>query len=216
MQNIQKYLLILLLAGFINPANSQEASYIFDPQASYIHIYTGAEGWLRSLSHEHQIAARGFEGEIFWSGLESKAVFTLNPNDFLVDDDYERSISIDPDFRDSVAGFIQSGTRSNMLGSSVLEADIYKEIIIEITPVSFDSNSAVVDIGLTFKRKLFNTRQTIQLYADEDKLSVEADFELDHADLGLKPFSIPGGLSRVAESLRFHVVIEASRLPIAE
>jgi len=41
-----------------NALNSDDPSYEIDTQNSYIHIYTGSQGLLKSVSHKHLIAIK--------------------------------------------------------------------------------------------------------------------------------------------------------------
>lgn len=203
------YFLLLALICYVNPVAGQSQRYELVNDQSYLHIYTGAEGFLRSFSHEHLVSVRGFSGEIIWDGLNSTARLVLAADNFLVDQDYERSIAIDSSFHEPVSDSIQTGTRQNMRGQRVLAAESYPEILVDLSVVSFEETQVVVDMSIRFKDQWFQFQRGISLVIHGNVLHAEADFELNHSELGLRPYSVGAGLARVAESLRFHVVIHA-------
>ena len=205
------FLIFICLLIWSERSFAQPTLYKLVDEASYLHIYTGAEGWLRSFSHDHQVSVRGFEGEILWDGLNSSANLIFYPEAFLVDDDYERSLAIDTDFHEPVSESIQSGTRQNMLGDRVLAADTYNEITVDISLVSFAETEALAEFSVQFRGQDFLFQKPISLFVADNVLQAEADFELSHSDLGLRPYSVGAGLARVAEMLRFHVFIEGRR-----
>lgn len=211
--------LIFTTASFaIEPAdeNAEQQKYVVDAETSYIHIYTGVAGLMKSLSHKHLVAIRHLEGEVVWGIEQPRAYLEFYPADFLVDDDIERSRAVDEDFRHPVANWIKTGTKKNMLSRSLLNVDFHPKISVDIemlnpqTPdQTFESIETQFSVSIDLKGHTQELILPATLSISEDQVQITGDFELDHADIGLKPFSAPGGLSKVADSLRFQFEINA-------
>ena len=192
--------------------------FIVDTENSYIHIYTGVAGLGKALAHSHLIAIRDISGEISLTEEAAFASLEFFSESFLVDDDDERARATDESFRPPVSNSIKTGTKENMLSESVLNSEIYPKITLDIrTPISEVTDSIqssreaalIVDVG--FKGEPYSLVLPVKLQISDAGIKATGDFNLDHADLGLKPFSAAAGLARVAESLRFHFEIHSTR-----
>jgi len=218
---IFKSLLILLQITFCIQLQAQDIQaekeefldekpviYQIDSEQSYIHIYTGTAGFLKGLSHKHQIAIRDFQGEIVLDGDASIAQFSIRPLEFLVDADEERALAIDEAYQSKVASWIKTGTKKNMNGKRLLEADLHPLIHVVVQPKNLASQTVfAVEIKLKGAKYQLDIPGSLQI--DGQRIVAAGDVELSHRDLGLKPFSIPGGASKVADKLRFVFDIQA-------
>ena len=190
--------------------------YVIDTEKSYIHVYTGVAGLGRSLAHSHLIAIRDIKGEVRLDKENAYASLEFFSANFLVDDDEERARSTDESFRDPVSDNIKTGTKQNMLGSRVLDADAYPKIALEINVPTTEIDEAKTQnretafiVEIHFKGETYPMALPANLEVSDTGIVARGSFNLDHSDLGLKPFSAAVGLARVAQALRFQFEIVA-------
>jgi hypothetical protein len=209
------YLLLLtgLLAG---PASGQTlaselAVYTIEAETSIIRVYVGRSGPLARLGHNHVIHSRELSGQINLAQdrLNSTGSFSFPVNSFVVDDASERERAGDA-FESEPGESAIEGTRENMLGVTVLNADAYSEISVTATPESISDDQWLLSLELAFQGNTISLEIPAQIELTGSRFSVDASFTLAHDDIGLSPFSALGGSLRVAEEIDFEMHIEAS------
>ena len=132
---------------------------------------------------------------------------------FVVDDQSER----DRAAAESREGFDTQpgrraieGTRENMLSDDVLNGTAYTIIAARITTVSVADSDWNFAIELDIVGSTVNLELPAQVAVSRSTITVDADFSLNHADLGLSVFTALGGSLAVAEQLDFELHIEAT------
>jgi len=111
----------------------------------------------------------------------------FQPKNFLVDDDTERAKAVDEDFQHKVANWIQTGTKKNMLGSKLLNADIFPDISVEIKLQNVKIESITAEprellflVSVNLKGNTYDMQLPAQLSVTEQNLTVSGDFRLNH------------------------------------
>ena len=222
---IGKYFLriVFLFCIFLSPLASlwaqgivervdESKTYEIDQEHSYIHVYTGTAGLLKAFSHKHLVSIRGIEGTVHYNESNSWASFSVYPDQFTVDDDIERSQAIDEDYQKEVAEWIKDGTKKNMNGEKLLDAELYPVIQVAVTPENLASETNFFG-EISLKGQQYQKVVPGTLSISEAHISAQGDFYLSHDDLGLQQFSVPGGAAKVAAELRFVFDIRSSRSP---
>ncbi|NNE39066.1 MAG: hypothetical protein HKN08_12230, partial [Gammaproteobacteria bacterium] len=138
----------------------------------------------------------------------SSAKFKIPVHTLIVDDEIEsrragngvESLPSESDIR---------GTRDNMLGNRVLDGDEYPEINVQVNGMVNVNALNQYDVQLDFKGQQIMLNLEGQTYLAGDNIIIDAYFVLDHAQLNLRPFSVLGGMMKVAEQLRFELHVEA-------
>jgi len=185
-----------------------------DEDSSFIHVITGRAGALKALSHFHLIVLKPLTGNIAFNSLgTSTAKLSLLPQKFQVDLPVETTLYPDI-WSKNVSPKAAKGTRKNMLGKKLLSAQAFPEITVEIEvdTSSFENNTPKninfqVLIDVKGNEIYFDLPGT--LIVQENKLIAQFEFEINHQQLGLKPFKAAGGAIAVAEGMSFRVYIEA-------
>jgi hypothetical protein len=161
-------------------------------------VYRG--GALASLGHNHVIQSLRLSGWIRAGKMSKDSSFYLQlaPADFLIDQPAARTEE-GADFAEEVDDEARTGTRRNMLGGSVLDADRNPLILIQSVrmegtgPMIRGATMATVRITIAGR-----TREVSAPFAFElqpESLHVTADFRLAQSALGLTPFNaLLGGL----------------------
>lgn len=194
------------------------AQYTIDSATSYIHVYTGTTGLLKSVSHRHLIAISNIQGDISWNkddGLNSanaQANLLIRPEQFIVDGNAERRTAVDKRYRKAAANWVKSGTRKNMLGKRFFNIEFYPTITADIKLKSLNGEQGLFEVTLNIIGHTKQLSIPATLAVSDNTINVSGDFKLSHTDLGLKRYRAAGGAASVAESLRFIINISASTI----
>lgn len=192
------------------------AQYTVDSATSYIHVYTGTTGLLKSVSHRHLIAIKNIQGDVSWNkgdvvnSASAQANLLIRPEQFIVDGNAERRAAMDKRYRKAAANWVKSGTRKNMLSKRFFNTEFYPTITADIKLKSLNGEQGLFEVTLNI---IGNTKQLsipAKLVVSDNTINVSGDFKLNHTDLGLKRFKAAGGAASVAESLRFIIKLSAS------
>lgn len=184
--------------------------YVLDPAASSVRIFVYRGGPMARFGHNHVAAVTGFRGAVHLPDDPARGRFDLV---FPVED-----LALDrPADRDGVAGAFDSspdseavaGTRANMLGPEVLDAQAHPRIGLH----SVNVEGAPPVLEATVRVALHGQRRTLTVpvwieRADEARLVAEGQFTLRQSDFGIEPFSAAGGALHVRDrlSIRFRLV----------
>jgi len=205
-------LLGLLLAG-TSFAQDAERSYTVDSAQSELHWLVYKAGALARLGHNHTIAVGDLRGTVRAKPADLAASsfdleFTVA--NLVVDDPALRK-TLGADFESVPSANDIEGTRGNMLGERVLDGEKYPKVRIV-------GNGPIVRAGaqaLTVKVELLGRTVDLtvptQVTIDDERVQATGEFELNHADLGMQPFSVMLGALQVGEKLSFSYSVIARR-----
>ena len=202
----------LSLAGV--PAAAQAADparlYVVDSKASVLKVFVGRAGLLSGMGHDHVVVSRSLGGEFHLAAkaASSHARLELPVHDLVVDEPGEmRQAGHDAAPPESA----RTGTRRNMLGPAVLDAEQYPRVTADVTVARLEDGRGDFKVTLDFRDRRIDLQLPATLSVTADRLRVDAAFSLDHAQLGLEPYSVMGGMLRVARAIEFELHVEANR-----
>ncbi len=207
--------LIPLLSGLLLalPMHAQSQTdvadaYDIDQQESILRVYVGRAGVLARMGHNHVMYTRELEGEINLTAdrSDSSATFSFPVASLVVDDPAERERAGDG-FDSQPGESAIEGTRSNMLGEGVLNADVFPTVSASITPLSFEGEQWQFAVVLDFQGNAVNLEVPGEVTITASTITVNSRFTLVHEDLGLSVFTALGGSLRVAEEIDFELTI---------
>lgn len=186
-------------------------AYQIDSTASEIHILVYRAGPLARLGHNHVIAAQDPEGEVRLRPDRQASSFELlvAVDRLTVDSPPLRERYGEP-FTSTPTEADIAGTRENMLGPALLDAAAYPYLRVAGRLVSGPDGDAVA-LEIALKDTLVQRTVPISLEIDDDSLTARGALEIDHAALGLTPFSIMLGALRVAETMEIRFSLTARR-----
>jgi hypothetical protein len=172
-------------------------------------------GALARLGHNHVIAIPGLRGSVTVGAQDlsaSRFEIVIPVADLVIDDPKLRS-GLGEEFASVPTAKDIEGTRHNMLTDRVLDGDRFPTIRVSGTgPLG-------VAGAQTFKLKIELLGRTVDLTVPtkvtvtDDRVEASGEFDLNHADLGMQPFTALMGALSVGEKMSFtyHVVAHPVR-----
>jgi polyisoprenoid-binding protein YceI len=206
-------LLALLAAAATARAQDALETYTVVPEASDVHWLVYKAGALARLGHNHTIAVGGLRGTVSkhpTSLVESRFALEFDVADLVVDDPELRG-TLGEEFASVPSAEDIAGTRGNMLGENVLDAE--KHPTIRITGTGPMMANGMQTLAATVELQGRSVPLTIptRVVVAGDEIRATGEFELNHADLGMKPFSVMMGALQVGEKLSFSYEVTARR-----
>ena len=208
------------------PAPHVGTPYEILPQSSLLTILVYRGGALASAGHNHVIASHDLTGTIYVPAqiLQSSFEVHIPVATLTVDEAVLRAQQPAAEFPADVSEGAREGTRRNMLGQALLDAQGNPEIVLQslqLEPAggtAADSGTvrAHVQSSVRGRMRAFTVPVRYQLGGVGGNSTVEAsgEFPLRQTDLGLTPFSAMLGALQVQDEMRisFHIVAQAAAL----
>jgi polyisoprenoid-binding protein YceI len=186
-----------------------------DPASSEIRVLVYRGGLLASLGHNHVIVNRAVAGTLDLPDDVHAAhlVLQIPVAKFVVDEDVVRAEE-GPAFAGARGEDVKTGTLRNMLGTALLDAGRYPEIRIESVAVTGEEPRLTATLRITVKGIPHELQVPFELQRSEGRLLGSGRVQLNHAQLGLKPYSVAAGALAVQES--FDVKFRFEAVPAAQ
>lgn len=185
--------------------------YDIDAEGSEVFWRISKAGLMARFGHNHVISAREFEGNVVVDAADpTKSSFELEiPVAALVVDDPELRARFGEEFASVPSEADKEGTRTNMLGDGVLKAAMFPVVRVSGgAPVS-EGGAQTLPVQIDILGNSFDLRVPGTVTFGDSTLEATGDFALDHADLGMTPFSALGGALQVGERIDFTYRIRA-------
>jgi hypothetical protein len=186
------------------------AAYCIDAGESDLRILVYRAGTMAKLGHDHVIENHALNG---WVALAPGAAGTsfdlqIPAAAFVIDDEAARAAA-GPDFAEDVGDDAKQGTRRNMLGPALLDAEHHASI--EVRSVAFRGVEPGLDatVAIEVAGREATVTVPVSVVRGERRLTVSAAFALRQTDLGLTPFSVMLGALRVADEIKLRLRLVA-------
>lgn len=207
-------LLCFALAGVCQDALAQGEPQIYtlDAPASQVYWRVYSDGTLARLGHNHVIAAREFSGTVLLrEPLAASSVELAIPVAALVVDDPALRARLGDGFTSQPSEQDIAGTRRNMLGARLLNAEEHPHVLISGTgPLGAPGNQSM-SLRITVAGRTVSQEVPLTVTLDGATLQAQASFRLTHEALALEPFSALLGALKVAQPLDFDLLLVARR-----
>jgi hypothetical protein len=183
--------------------------YEVDADRTQLTLLVGRAGALSKLGHDHVIRSDAERGAAWIAadgrscGLELRV-----PVRSLVVDDPSARAAAGPDFTAAVPDDARAGTRDNMTGERVLDADSYPEIVVRYTGEVPLAQSAPLRVTVELRGRTHVLDVPTVVTHDPREIAASGETRVLQTTLGLEPFSILGGAIAVADevTVRFELV----------
>jgi polyisoprenoid-binding protein YceI len=202
----------LAAALLIAPA-SAEQTYDVVAAETDVHWLIYRAGAFARFGHNHVISAAEIGGRatVDTNDLANSRFELEIPVAGLVVDDPMLRAGLGEEFASTPSADDIAGTRDNMLGEGVLQAEQHPSIRITGTgPISAAEGQAF-DVTIELLGRSVTHRVPTAFALAGETLEARGEFRLTHADLGMKPFSVMGGALQVGENIDFVYRVHARR-----
>lgn len=201
-----------LLCG-IAPAQEPAQRYVVDAAESQVYWLVSKAGALARLGHNHTVAIGDLRGSVAVNSAElAKSQFDLEFTvaNLVIDDPALRA-TLGPDFASVPSANDIEGTRKNMLSDRVLDGEKYPRIrLTGVGPAAAGADSELA-VKIEMLGRTVDIKVPTDVTIDGGELRAKGEFELDHADLGMEPFTALAGALQVGETLSFTYDVTARR-----
>lgn len=166
--------------------------------------------------HNHLIASHDLSGTIYVAPVPAQTTFEVKlPVTGLSVDEPALRAQAGSDFGAAVPDSAREGTRRNMLGAALLNAQMFPEIVLRSQSVVTDGGSgevtAQVEAQVRGAPHSFLVRAHYRL--DPTQVRISGEVPLRQTDLGLTPFSAMLGALQVEDEMRVKFLIVAHPAP---
>ena len=188
------------------------------PQSSLLTVLVYRGGALASAGHNHVIASHDLSGTIYVPQQIAQSSFEVHVPvaTLTVDEAALRAQQPAGEFPPEISAEAKAGTRSNMLGAALLDAQHNPEILLQ--SLGLEGEGAVasgtvlahVQCSVRGKVRSFTVPVRYRL-AGDGGVEASGEFPLRQTDLGLTPFSAMLGALQVQDEMRvsFHILARA-------
>lgn len=213
--------IVSLLSAGTSPAMAQAAAnelpndaalYEIDVENSEIYWLVYRAGAFSRFGHNHVISVGDLTGNVLVQPQIERSQFEIEiaAEDLIVDDPELRAQEGEEFASEPTAEDI-AGTRSNMLGENVLNAEQYPVLKVTGSGPSGEQGSQVLDATIELLGRSIPVTLPVEVVIGGDMLEASGSFSLTHEQLGMEPFSVMMGALQVGEQLDFTYRITARR-----
>ncbi|HKD53411.1 MAG TPA: YceI family protein [Steroidobacteraceae bacterium] len=210
--------------GTVSPA-PQPAPHVGAPydvvgDASLLTVLVYRGGALSSAGHNHVIASHDLGGTVYVAHdpLQSSFEVHVPVATLTVDEASLRAGQSGGDFPPDVPASAQEGTRHNMLGPALLDAEHHPEIVLRALSLerapgnAADTNTVVAHVQSTVRDQVRTFAVPVHWQLSQGTLDLSGTLTLRQSELGLTPFSAMLGALQVQDEMHvtFHIVAHAA------
>jgi polyisoprenoid-binding protein YceI len=187
-----------------------DAVYRVVPARSSLIVKVYRAGPLAALGHNHVVTNASTDGYVYLADdlANARADLFVPVDSFVVDDPTARAAA-GLDFATQPTASEIAGTREHMLGSALLDGAAFPYIRVHVAPLSVGERSTRVNASIEVRGKTATLPVDVDWRRTGGELSIVAQFSVDHATLGLAPYSALGGALRVADSIDVSIALVA-------
>jgi len=193
------------------PEDAARQVYSIDAEGSEVYWLISKAGLMARFGHNHVISAESFTGTVEvdpGDPAASRFELEIPVADLVIDDPALRS-RLGEEFASVPSEEDKDGTRQNMLGENLLEADMYPAVRVRGGGPRATDADDMLPIEIEILGESFGFDVPGEVAFGDGDLVASGEFALDHADLGLTPFSALGGALQVGPTIEFSYRIRA-------
>jgi len=197
-------------ARYLEGYGSGGRVYRIDPVRSELRIQVYRGGRLARLGHNHVVASRDVRGFVFLADSlpDSVADLYVPVGTLIVDEPADRAAAGEG-FDYTLDGNAVAGTRRNMLGGAVLDAERYPLVRIHAAVEGGGRPDISLRLAITIRGTTRDHVIPARLVLSRGRLTLSGALELRQSDFGITPYSVLGGALQVKDTLHLDYRIEA-------
>ncbi|HEY5102706.1 MAG TPA: YceI family protein [Steroidobacteraceae bacterium] len=190
-----------------HPAQGEAYEVVGSESLLTVRVYRG--GTLARAGHNHIVASHDLAGTVYVPKDISHASFELEvPVAELTVDEAELRAAAGADFAADVPDSAKEGTRRNMLGAEVLDAEHYPQISLRSENLDIDGGLLRAQFEVHIRDQVRTFTAAVSYTLNSNELLAEGALLLKQSDLGLAPFTALLGALQVQDEmqLQFRIV----------
>jgi polyisoprenoid-binding protein YceI len=183
-------------------------------QDSLLTILVFRGGALAKAGHNHVIASHALHGTLYVPADLARTTFDISVPvaELTVDEASLRAKENEADFPPDVPDSAKDGTRKNMLGAALLDAEHHPEIVLrslalEAAPGPSAPGEWQARVEVTARDRASTVTVPVHYEQHADEIVLSGDFPLKQTDLGLTPFSALLGALQVVDEMKIKFLI---------
>lgn len=177
---------------------------------SLVQILVFRAGALALAGHNHVIAARGLTGTVLLADDPRRSSVALRiPVAPLSVDEPALRTALGADFQSELPASAREGTRRNMLGPAVLDAERFPYLEIRSERLEPAGRGYEARLRIALRGAAYTIRVPVRHELQGSQLLVTSHFTVRQTDLGLVPFSALLGALKVADELEIRARLVA-------
>jgi hypothetical protein len=188
------------------------ARFRIDPAASDLRVIVYRGGPLAQFGHNHVLVAGDLRGDVQLAPVPARSTFSLefSPAAFIIDP-VEARLEEGPDFEAQPSAEAIEGTRANLLGPRVLDAERFPEITMRSAGIQGTLPHPIVTVRIGLHGVERDVSFPIDLEHDGDRLVAKGTLLLSTPDFGIPSFTVMGGGLKVQEEVKIKFLLVAAR-----
>lgn len=172
-------------------------------------------GPLAKAGHNHVIASHALRGTLYVPANLARTTFEVHfpVTELTVDEAALRAKENEADFPPDVPDSAKEGTRKNMLGPALLDAEHHPDIDLRSSGLEPSGSGWIAHVTVTVRDRDSTIAVPVRYEPRGDEVVVSGEFPLKQTDLGLTPFSALLGALQVVDEMkvRFRIVAHAAQ-----
>lgn len=178
-------------------------SYAIDSNESELRLLIYRAGPLAALGHNHVVVSHAVTGLVQVGGTVAESSFSLRvPVESFVVDESQARREEGTDFLGDIAPDAKLDTRSNMLGSALLDADHYPAIMVTSLTMSGTPEGPIAEFCIHVAGHVAKLSAPLNLQRDAHRMTATGAMELRQSTLGLTPYSLLHGALQVQDAMQ--------------
>lgn len=187
--------------------------YRVDSDASWLRVLAYPDGPLRRFGHHHVISHHEIAGEVHVAPnpLDSTVELELGVAELEVDDPAMRELE-GQDFEKEVPQKDKDGTRANMLGEKLLDAEQFPTIRIRSSSIEGSMPDVTIVASISVKGMEHTVKVPATIALTNESFVAKGELDITHDALGLSPFTAIGGALQVRDLITIKYEIAGRRV----
>jgi polyisoprenoid-binding protein YceI len=173
-----------------------------------VRVYRG--GTLARAGHNHIVASHDLSGTVNVATDLARSSFEIQfPVASLTVDEAELRAAQGPDFAADVPDAAREGTRRNMLGPAVLDANPYPQITLRSESLEPAAGRLTTRVQISVRGQVHEFAVPVNFTLSANELLAQGELALKQTDLGLAPFTALLGALAVQDEMQVQFRIVA-------
>ncbi len=198
--------------GRLPGEDADPVQFLIDSDSSWLRVLVYRGGLLRGFGHNHVVSHNELTGTVTvpQDPLQSTLMLEFRIAELVVDEPELRALEGD-DFRRQVSPKDIAGTRANMLGKKMLQAEQFPSIEVRSGKITGSMPDIEVEATVFVRGAEFTIVFPASVVLSNDSFVASGELKIGHAEIGLSPFKAVLGALRVRDTLVLKYEISGMR-----